>query len=652
MQNLVLRLATICAISLTNMCASAQILDSALPTRNAIFSIPYPRPAISPSGSWVVENSEFQPTASLRLISTTDAAPTHDIALEGASFIYWYRWSSETKDVLLVECEQHDHDVILRVDMESGVIEHVTKDDDATYASVANYQNNYKFTLDRFRDNAKVVQDLTLDGKLVLVPDAHNLVPPNVTKKGAYFNMRGGIGAVLYDFGANASDRTTLRIDGRGDHGRSYLVSISDDAKAYFISADQSDTLELVEYNLISGARKSVDKESVDISQVILNPISMRPDAVVFEVSKPELKVLNPAIKDDIGFLSAQGWGMPTIADRSPNDQYWLIRYDHRDGTPVWAMYKRSTKILTRLANIPSAGLQNQNWRLRTFELTRPDEPTIRGYVALPAEGVCEQTKCPAVLAIHGGPGIRDFSAFNAESFWLTSRGIAVININYRGSSGFGKAYEALDAHQWNDGILRDVADGLDAALKQFPIDRTRIGALGTSFSADLALNLATKTQAIQCAVIDSAATDEVMFSEDHLASFGENSDLLYRVGDPRKVEDRKQIADMSPAYHIDIFKSLKLLQFHGGKDTLARMATNEKFATTMEAVNPHYIFVYLPNEGHGLMSPAGRMQYHALAEQFLSQCLGTAAQPLTKDERVSLAGLAIYGDKALVGEK
>lgn len=225
-----------------------------------------------------------------------------------------------------------------------------------------------------------------------------------------------------------------------------------------------------------------------------------------------------------------------------------------------------------------------------------------------------------------------------------------MISVNYRGSRGFGKRFEALDRLEWDSGIPKDVMDSLDYALKKYPIDPSRIAVVGTSFSGYLALNLMAVSSKFKCGIVDSTSADLLRFSEARLADYGDRSDLLWRVGDPRIPDERLRLIAMSPVSRIDKLKNAKLLQFHGGRDSLVRMEINADFSPELLKVNTHYTFVFMPDASHGLLE--ARKQYHSISELFLEDCLNLPVENLDETERSALDGLLIYGQKTFLSRK
>lgn len=247
------------------------------------------------------------------------------------------------------------------------------------------------------------------------------------------------------------------------------------------------------------------------------------------------------------------------------------------------------------------------------------------------------------MLRVHGGPGARDYAKFDYERFWLTSRAIAVISANYRGSRGFGKKYMTLDAMQWADGIPKDVSASLAYVLDTFPIDRHRVAGMGTSFGGYMTLHLAASGTPLRCLVVDSASTDIVKFADRRFKAYGNGSDILQRVGDSRIPEQLAAMQAMSPSSHVAQLASLPVLHFHGGRDDITFKDDNDGFVAAMLKANPRYTHVEMPSERHGLLG--AHAQYREISEAFLGQCLGVGTEATGDEARKAWTPYRISGN-------
>ena len=610
--------------------------------RDAIFPAHSPgRPAISSSGKWLaVEGAGGH---GMRLVPTTLASAPLDVALPPGLRVYWYRWARSDADTLTVAAGGAS-DEMFSYDLASRTLSRVTTNELTPAFLVALPTNNFAFTYNRFRNKvAGTFSDLGPDGILHASVAASRDVPGYLARDGRYFELTPGRSGWTISAGAEAASRSSLVVSPEDQRLGGGLASMSRNGVAYVLSSDGADTLGLVSMDMQSGTRKLLLQAPVDIRRVIIDPVTFEPDAVEYDAGAPELVLLNQKIAPDIKLLSSRGDGFPAIVDRSPNDRYWVIQYAHRAGTPRMTIYDRQLRTSTALPAAAFKALESPDWRVRPFSLKGANGTTIGGYVTLPRAGVCEATPCPAVLKIHGGPGERDYAKFDYERFWLTSRGIAVISVNYRGSRGFGKKFMALDAMQWDDGIPKDVRASLAHVLDAFPIDRTRIAAMGSSFSGYLMLNMAASGTPFRCAVIDSASTDIVKFAERRFRTYGESSDILKRVGDARIAQQKAAMLAMSPSSHVPELAKLPVLHFHGGRDDTTVKDDSDEFVAEMLAANRNYTFVEMPDEGHGLLG--ARAQYREIAEAFLGQCLGVATEPVSVQSRAAWSAYRISGN-------
>lgn len=624
--------------------ASALPPSAPLPERSAIFdSVTHGRPAISASGKWIA--SPAVGDGKLHVFPMVGGAPKRVALPPGVNGLY-YRWASGTGESLIIVGGSEKGAAIYSFDAETGTLAPVTGADYRQAFAYGMPTNNYAFTYERYQKGG-VKYDLGPDGTLTPATESGVHMPGYLADGKHTFVIEPGQTGWRFSGGANANARGTIKITQSDLRHAGGLTSISRDGRAWILSSDGQDTLGLFSLDTASGAVKSVAQAPVDIHKVILDPLTMVPDFVDIETDGPQRLILNPNVAPDLALLSLTGNGFPTILDRSPNDRYWVVSYVHRDGTPRMVSFDRSTKTITPLRTDIFTYVDSPDLRMRPFSFKAADGMTIGGHVALPRAGVCEKKRCPSVLLVHGGPGVRDFARFDQERFWLTSRGIAVVSINYRGSSGFGERFMRMDARQWAGAIPGDVRAGLAHALAHFPLDPDRIAGMGTSFAGYLTMHLAATGTPLRCAVVDSASMDIIKFGDRRFGKFGEGSDILQRVGDPRIEADKAAMVAMSPSSYIDALKKLPLLHLHGARDDITYIDDNRQFADDMLAANPHYTFVELPDSGHGLFP--GRAQFHALSEAFLGKCLGVPVQPITAREAAPLSGYRISGDRSFI---
>jgi dipeptidyl aminopeptidase/acylaminoacyl peptidase len=255
---------------------------------------------------------------------------------------------------------------------------------------------------------------------------------------------------------------------------------------------------------------------------------------------------------------------------------------------------------------------------LRAY-LTRPDVPA----------GV----KPPLVLVIHGGPYARDWWGFNATHQWLANRGYAALSVNYRGSTGFGKAFVKAADHEWGGRMHDDLIDTLDWALGQGIADPKRVGFLGGSYGGYSALMAATKTPDRFTCIVDLFGISNLITFMAAIPPYWGPWFSIWknRLGDPDTVAGRAFLAERSPLNHIDR-ASKPILIAQGLKDVRVVRAESEQMVAALKAKGVPVTYITFADEGHGFVRPENRLACNAVIEAFLAKHLGGRCQPVGND--------------------
>ncbi|HUK61421.1 MAG TPA: S9 family peptidase [Stellaceae bacterium] len=274
------------------------------------------------------------------------------------------------------------------------------------------------------------------------------------------------------------------------------------------------------------------------------------------------------------------------------------------------------------------------NLQLRPFEpvaIKARDGLMLRGYLTRPSDAA--GARPPLVLVIHGGPYARDYWGFNATHQWLANRGYAALSVNYRGSTGFGKAFVKAADHEWGGRMHDDLIDALDWALARGIADPARVGFLGGSYGGYSALMAATKTPDRFTCIVD-------LFGVSNLITFMATIPPYWgpwfsiwknRLGDPATKEGRAFLIERSPLTHIE--RATKpILIAQGAKDVRVVRAESEQMVAALTKKGVPVTYITFPDEGHGFVRPKNRLACNAVIEAFLAQHLGGRAEPVGND--------------------
>ncbi len=269
-------------------------------------------------------------------------------------------------------------------------------------------------------------------------------------------------------------------------------------------------------------------------------------------------------------------------------------------------------------------------------------------YLTLPADEPSSRPRSPlpTVLFVHGGPWSRDSYGYDRERQWLANRGYAVLNVNYRASVGFGKAFVNAGDREHAGKMHDDLIDAVEWAVRKGFARRDKIAVMGGSYGGYAAFVAATFTPDVFCCALPIVGVTDLMtllesfppYWADFLAQF------YRRYGDPRTPEGRKFLRSRSPLGRADRIRKPMLIA-HGANDVRCTLAQSDEIVAAMQKHGLPVTYVVFPDEGHGFKRPENALAYHAIAEAFLARHLGGRAEPVGSDFEGSSADIRAGGD-------
>jgi dipeptidyl aminopeptidase/acylaminoacyl peptidase len=308
------------------------------------------------------------------------------------------------------------------------------------------------------------------------------------------------------------------------------------------------------------------------------------------------------------------------------------VFYERDTASGEYALLDRQTRTVRSLFKQRKA-LDNVALRkMQSVIIPARDGLRLNGYLTLPGTEA-GAGKLPMVLLIHGGPYARDQWGFNSNHQWLANRGYAVLSVNYRGSTGFGKAFIAAADREWGGRMHDDLIDAVDWAVAQGIADPRRVGFFGASYGGYSALMAATKTPEVFACIVD-------VFGISNLITFMATIPPYWgpwfsvwknRLGDPDTEAGRAFLIERSPLTHIDR-ASRPILIAQGMRDVRVVAAESEQMVTALKNRGVPVTYVTFPDEGHGFVRPDNRLAFYAVAEAFLAKHLGGRSQPIGHD--------------------
>jgi dipeptidyl aminopeptidase/acylaminoacyl peptidase len=417
---------------------------------------------------------------------------------------------------------------------------------------------------------------------------------------------------------------------------------------ALMLSSIGRDKAALLRVDLASGKQTVVgESDKADVSDVWLEPRSRRPEAFAVEYMTTEITPLVPAVGRDIERLKAALGPQFQVVSRTLDDTKWVVTVDDPIRVVSSYLYERGSGKVTKLFD-QRPELMGQPLRpMKPLELRARDGMTLVAYLTLPHDAAGAgaghgdpdaapdrpASPVPLVLDVHGGPWARDSYGFNGEHQWLANRGYAVLTVNYRGSTGFGKKFINAGDHEWARNMHNDLLDAVDWAIKEKIAQPDKVAIYGGSYGGYATLVGLTFTPDRFACGVDIVGPSNLFTLLNSIPPYWKSfyEDMVRRIGDPRTAEGRELLKQRSPLTFVDrISKPLLIAQ--GANDPRVKQAEADQIVEAMKARHLPVTYVLYPDEGHGFARPQNRIAFYAVAEGFLHKCLGGRAEPIGND--------------------
>jgi dipeptidyl aminopeptidase/acylaminoacyl peptidase len=389
----------------------------------------------------------------------------------------------------------------------------------------------------------------------------------------------------------------------------------------YLLTSMDANATRLVRLDWSDGSRTVASEDpQYDVADVWRDPETREPQAVVLDESRARIVVLDRALEDEVQRLKNLGDGELEVGRQHRDDRRWLVSVAPSDGPIRFHVYDRDTGEATYLFAHKDALDDYELAPMEPFEFVARDGLTVHGYLTFP-RGVAREG-LPALLNVHGGPWVRDRWGYNAEAQWLANRGYLCVQVNYRGSTGYGKAFLKAGDKQWGRAMHDDLVDAVSHVVQQGWVDPARVGISGGSYGGYAALAGAAFTPDVFRCAIDLVGPSNLLTL---LASIPDywapmRAMLYQRVGNLESEAD--MLWDRSPLAHVDAIR-IPVLVAQGANDPRVKQAEAEQIvAALIEKGLPHEYLLF-EDEGHGLAKPSNREIYYDVAERFLAEHLG-----------------------------
>jgi len=393
-------------------------------------------------------------------------------------------------------------------------------------------------------------------------------------------------------------------------------------------SSVASDTIRVIAVDPESGGEREIARmDGFDAEEVLVHPTRHVVEAVSFAPERLRWQVIDPAIAADFEAIAKLDDGDLRVVSRDLADHHWVISFTTPQRPVRYFLWDRTNK--------QSTFLFSHRPELDAFELAevRPikyrarDGLEVHGYLTFPP-GVAPRN-LPLVLHPHGGPWFRDNWIFNIWTQLLANRGYAVLQPNFRGSTGYGRKHLHAGDRQWGLAMQDDLTDAVQWAVAEGIADPRRVAIFGVSYGGYAALAGAAFTPDLYKCAIDLCGPSNVATCIKSFAPYwGIRSIWNARVGNPDDPADKEMLMKASPLFAADRIK-ISMLIAQGANDPRVIQSESDQIIAAIEKNGGHATYVLYPDEGHGVVRPPNHKDFMARAERFLAEHLCGRYEPM-----------------------
>jgi dipeptidyl aminopeptidase/acylaminoacyl peptidase len=377
----------------------------------------------------------------------------------------------------------------------------------------------------------------------------------------------------------------------------------------------------LIEMDIGTGTAEIIlEDPEYDVGDVIVNPDTYEIQAVSFSKARDEWTVLDPSISEDISTVRKLHRGDFFLSSRDHADKHWIVGFTADNGPVPYYLFDREQKKATFLFDHRPELKKYKLAAMEPISFTSGDGMTIHGYITFPPEQT--RANLPMVLNVHGGPWHRDTWGYNPEAQWFANRGYVCLQINFRGSTGYGKKFLNAGDREWGGKMHQDLVDAVHWSVDQGYADAKRIAIYGGSYGGYAALVGATFTPDLfRCAIAIVGPSNLITFIRSIPAYWSTFLAILHkRVGNPDTEEEF--LISRSPLSRVNEIK-IPMLIAQGANDPRVKQAESEQIVQAMKQKGIPHEYLLFSDEGHGFAKPENRLRFYESAERFLAQHLG-----------------------------
>lgn len=397
------------------------------------------------------------------------------------------------------------------------------------------------------------------------------------------------------------------------DNKLMYVVSnlSTDKAAVYTYDPETNKTLDLV------FAHDEVDAGSLMHSKKrkIITGVTYTTDKRHYKFFDSEREELQKKLDEFFPGVEA------AVADMDDDERRVIVRTYSDRTRGAYYLFDRKDESMSKLADLSPWLKADQMSPMKAITFTARDGLTIHGYITIPVGA--EVKNLPLVVIPHGGPSARDGWGFDSEAQFLANRGIAVLQVNFRGSTGYGKSFWLAGFKQWGRKMQDDITDGVQWAVNEGIADKSRLAIYGGSYGGYSALAGAAFTPYLYACAVSYVGPSNLFTLLESIPPYWKPFiDMEYEmIGDP--VKDKELLTEISPVFHAENIR-IPLFIAQGANDPRVNKAESEQIVDAVRRTGKDVVYMVKDNEGHGFHNEENRFDFYRQLEEFFRKHLGS----------------------------
>lgn len=539
-----------------------------------------------------------------------------------------YFWKGNDRLLFTKDFGGDENFHLFAVDREGKSMKDLTPFDSVRVEMIDNLEDNETDVLIEMNKRNREVFDAyrlnTVTGELTMVAQNPGNISGWVTDHDGKIKIAtttdGVNTSILYRESEKDTFRTIMTTTFKETFGPLFFTF--DNKNIYAVTNIGRDKDAIIEYDIANNKEIKVlyERHDVDVSGMNFSRLRKVITEISYVTWRLERKILDKETENIYASLQKKLPGYEvSIVSTNKNEEFFTVSTSSDRSRGSFYLYEKKSGKLTKLADRSPWLNEKDLAEMKPIEYKTRDGLTIHGYLTLPKGK--EAKNLPVVVNPHGGPWYRDQWRFNSEIQFLANRGYAVLQMNFRGSTGYGKQFWMASFKQWGKTMQDDISDGVKWLIDQGIADPKKVAIYGGSYGGYATLAGLTFTPDLYACGVDYVGVSNLFtFLKTIPPYWKPYLDMLYEmVGDLQK--DSTLLAAASPVFHVDNIKA-PLLVAQGAKDPRVNINESNQIVDALKKKGIDVPYLVKDNEGHGFRNEENRFEFYEAMEKFLEKHL------------------------------